>query len=1390
MFQSLDLDENTGSDHAALVCHFAGGCSLERFAWPCPDPMEWEPCAVRSPVSGRFFQSPATATTDYMEFWASVESSNNHARRLSHKPVVRAMSGRARVLAPQPRPCQVPPLRASRPGDRQPKFLGSCLQHVQWTKQLRRLQSYVRLASSPGTSHAHQVHRFQLWTAIRGSRGFPPSFPEWWSSRSLAVGEPAVVPGEPPFGSVARLFYLGLELELDLLEKALLRARSYARKLDRASDSRAIFASVKRNPPVQVDSLVSCVTSEIAVVDHDECALEFGGPVGFCPDLPLVSTHGSLQIIHLDTDKVWVDSCLALAPGDSVWQRTVTGQLDEIFAAFEQHWSRLWNKHADVPVSQWNAIVDFAQANLRPVASIAPSLSVDSLRRCVQGKSKHSAVGLDGVSRADVLALHDSELDSILSMYGQASSSGEWPEQVLSGYVRSLAKVEAPEGVNHYRPITVFSLLYRAWSSVCAKHWLRVVSPLVDPFLFGSTSGGRAAMVWRYVLEQVESAHCTGEVMCGFSADIVKAFNDLPRYPAMVAVKLLGVDQGTIQAWSGALSGFKRHFVVQGSYSPGVWSCNGFPEGCALSCLAMVALTNLFHLWLRATNCLFRPVSYVDNWEVLVSSPELMRQACDAVDKFASMLSIRLDASKSFVWSTDPSARASLRHQGFRVVNATRDLGAHVVYTKQLSNATSLQRFADLEDFWPKLKASACSFRQKVSLVQRVAWPRALHAISSVVMGKKRFGSLRTSAMQALGLQKPGASPDLQCFLEGPTFDPQLFAIVETLRDCRSLGHHGSVELALGEGPLGSQQPLFNTLSEILCQRIHQAGWTLASSTSVRDAIGVFSILSCGFGELLYRLQWSWTDVLASRLSHRLDFRTFGCVDVFHTRAAYLRFDGFDQGVVRKFLHGALVANEHAQHWSDTGRSCCPYCGALETAFHRLWECPHTGSLRAALPDEFLAEVPSLPTVVSVHGWTQSAGLTFEWLRYLDQLPAPPSSVDLPFGGLILDFFTDGSCLFPADPLLRVAAFAVVQSQPFALDYTQRSYVPVVAQPLRGVLQSAFRAELQALVVSLQIACQRRACVRVWTDCASVIACFKRHVVDGMPVKANSRHSDLLAAMVACAGELGPNNVAVLKVPAHAQKTAFVSELDHWLLDGNHAADLAAKWANNARGPDVWRLWNALADQTLVHRRQADLIRGHIAAVGRLLAGDAPNPRGPAQPAVPKPPKPAMNVPVMKWNQPEEVVLQGRTFIKQFGADLARDVQSWISRIRDPQQPLQWISYLHLFASFSFYHGPISIAKRNGTWEVHRSETARLSNHVQVSLRTKWFRLMLQQWLKDARIEFSTCTTRPVSNWVCCFRGVLSFQICSGEYQRVEDYFRSQLGTPATSAKALELLRL
>ena len=177
--------------------------------------MEWEPAAARDPVSGPLFTDSATVTQDYQAFWNQAESNNNAARRLSRKPVVRAMNGRGSVLAPQVRTMQVPPLKASRPGDRQPLFLGSCLQHVQWTKQLRRLQSFVRMSKAPLQTSAHRVHVHSLWAAIRSARGFVPTFETWWSSRALGVGEPPSVPVQPPQADQAALFYLGLELEVD-----------------------------------------------------------------------------------------------------------------------------------------------------------------------------------------------------------------------------------------------------------------------------------------------------------------------------------------------------------------------------------------------------------------------------------------------------------------------------------------------------------------------------------------------------------------------------------------------------------------------------------------------------------------------------------------------------------------------------------------------------------------------------------------------------------------------------------------------------------------------------------------------------------------------------------------------------------------------------------------------------------------------------------------------------------------------------------------------------------------------------------------------------------------------------------------------------------------------
>ena len=125
--------------------------------------MEWEPPLSRDHVSDHLFDDAHALTADYEKFWTTVERNNMDARRQVRKPLIRSMMGRAKQLQPRVKTWQRVPLKTSRPGDRLPHFLGSSLQHAQWTKQLRRLQSLIRLCATGIPSHEHYRHLLQLW---------------------------------------------------------------------------------------------------------------------------------------------------------------------------------------------------------------------------------------------------------------------------------------------------------------------------------------------------------------------------------------------------------------------------------------------------------------------------------------------------------------------------------------------------------------------------------------------------------------------------------------------------------------------------------------------------------------------------------------------------------------------------------------------------------------------------------------------------------------------------------------------------------------------------------------------------------------------------------------------------------------------------------------------------------------------------------------------------------------------------------------------------------------------------------------------------------------------------------------------------------------------------
>ena len=73
---------------------------------------------------------------------------------------------------------------------------------------------------------------------------------------------------------------------------------------------------------------------------------------------------------------------------------------------------------------------------------------------------------------------------------------------------------------------------------------------------------------------------------------------------------------------------------------------------------------------------------------------------------------------------------------------------------------------------------------------------------------------------------------------------------------------------------------------------------------------------------------------------------------------------------------------------------------------------------------------------------------------------------------------------------------------------------------------------------------------------------YQAYVLDGFPIKPNGKNTDLLQQLVDLATQLGSSRLALLKVPAHEDRMAYATDLERWLVDGNHAMDKAAVVAN------------------------------------------------------------------------------------------------------------------------------------------------------------------------------------------------------------------------------------
>ena len=642
------------------------------------------------------------------------------------------------------------PPRKGREGEMQPAFHGIDPQHARWLRQARRLHNLLKVCSRDSLNGIQREHASNLWHSICKSPGFQPHFLAWWNQTH---GDQAALTTALPSPQCLNIICTCFDADLAALEKVLNKTRVSQAKQRRVDDPNVIFKDLRKEPPKPCQTLLQTSRALVTEVDVEEVSLTVEPPQKWDAEAPASLPGAQLSIIHAEPDKLWVSHVTPDMVGQPIHK--YVGQLEEMFEAFGQEWSKRWDRHLHVSDDFWNPIVDFVRAAF-PLRPVQPSLPItyDRWRKELKRKSRKAAIGPDGVSRMDLLRMPRTLTEQLLQILAQVEAGSPWPTQLLQGFIIALEKQEGASDVQQYRPICIFSVAYRVWSSIRAKEVIQQLAILAPEACAGSLPHKSAADIWYTIATEIELSHHTGIELSGAVVDLIKCFNLLPRFPIMCIMEHFGIATGTLRAWSSAQAQMTRRFKLRNSVGPALRSVTGLAEGCALSVTSMIALNTVASKWMDLKFPRTTLFSYVDNLELLSpSAPEALSGLGELV-KFTDVLDVAIDFKKTYVWSAQTEGRKHMREQQldepqvFAIQHWARDLGGHMTYTRQHTNRTLVQRLAQMPQVWNALARSLATYPQKLKALKSKAWPLALHGASAANLADNH---LTHSAQEQLG---------------------------------------------------------------------------------------------------------------------------------------------------------------------------------------------------------------------------------------------------------------------------------------------------------------------------------------------------------------------------------------------------------------------------------------------------------------------------------------------------------------------------------------------------------------------------------------------------------------------------------------------------------------
>ncbi|CAE7774452.1 unnamed protein product, partial [Symbiodinium sp. CCMP2456] len=703
-----------------------------------------------------------------------------------------------------PLPC---PARQARHGDYNPPNEVMSVIGCAKIKQARRLRTFAAgLAKARKNADWSPGVCRQLgdeWAAIKRAPGYSPTFAHWLLCIAhFHVFWEAWPPAEWLEDVVAYVAY-----DADILAKAeakrAAQLRTYKAHQDASCNhAKGHYAALRKpmRPPITAIPKLECQQAvKVQDLATDVASYRLPFPSAFVAALPTTADGAAVQIQGLLQGPDESEVLQIHFPGRPppahccLQQQTEASTGPELHRAFFEYWAPIWlrDKAADCQHDlSWGAFLQHLPpvppeaASLGVFDSFAPTAWLDRAKHLKSGK----ATGYDGISNAELKALPFQALSDLSEVFRQCSRFG-WPTHIASATVSSLAKNDCPQGLHHSRPITILATSYRLWASVAAKGILRAWNQWFPKEILGCLPG-RSSRDLSLSLEcLIEQARLAKEPLLGFSIDLVKAFNNLPRRPLQELLLHLQVPPVIVKTWFSFLDRVARFPIFHDSLGVGLPSSTGVPEGDPLSVVAMLAVCYAAHHWPRNPNSVLR--SYVDNFTWTCTEPAALPDAVASAREFCSALRLPIDWTKSYCWATLSSHRRwlsqiapSLVPDGsqLRVVDGAKDLGVSFRFGPRATKAHVTSRLQHGHDRLQKLGAMSRPLELKARLMLGSVWPATFYGTEGHKLSVAQISSLRTAAARALVGKHSSTSPilALTC-LCARVLDPGVYALAQSL---------------------------------------------------------------------------------------------------------------------------------------------------------------------------------------------------------------------------------------------------------------------------------------------------------------------------------------------------------------------------------------------------------------------------------------------------------------------------------------------------------------------------------------------------------------------------------------------------------------------------------